>query len=796
MIKKIRYRSFLLIVGYLFSVACLGMESTKDPLLTPGVSRELAKFRKTNYHHIRYELFFSLPEQRTQPVNGQVTIRLDMAYPHPVILDFRPEDQLLFCEVNGRELSSGTTGEHLFIPADYIQRGENSIEISFIPSDQSLNRREELMYTLLVPDRTRTLFPCFDQPDLKSLYTLSLEVPATWKAISNSPVMTEERHSSGRNVIRFRQTEPLSTYLFSFVAGEFTEETYQRGERKITIYHRETDPKKVAQCPEITSEVFDALEWLEAYTQIPYPFAKYDLIILPGFQYGGMEHTGATLYNDRRMFLNESPTLDERLGRSALVAHETAHMWFGDYVTMEWFDDVWTKEVFANYFASLIVEPLYPDVNHRLNFIQGYIPGTYAEDRTSGSNSVKQELDNLANAGLVYGNIIYNKSPVVMEMLVQMIGKENFKKGIQEYLDEYAYGNADWSGLIRILDSYTPIDLQTWSQAWIYEKGMPEVKVKKENGHWMITQEDPFDRGLVWPQLLSYQVYTEKEKEMFTVDLKEKEQPFPVNGEIKGLLPNTDGRGYGFFHLSPEDTAVCMEELNTTTDEVLKGTILINLYENLLHHTIAPEWFMENLSAYLSREKNTLLFPAALGYIRNCERLHPGSYPLLENRLWELVTSHPVEEHRLLTFRLYAGTAHSKEALDRLYTIWKEEQAPEKCVLSENDFIQLSYHLSIHLPERAEEIVRTQKQRITNPDRQKEYAFISPAVSADKVQRDSLFQALLIAENRRIEPWAATALSWLNHPVRQQEAIHYIRPALDILQEVQRTGDIFSRQPG
>ena len=115
--------------------------------------------------------------------------------------------------------------------------------------------------------------------------------------------------------------------------------------------------------------MFDALEWQEEYTQIPYPFAKYDLIILPGFQFGGMEHTGATLYTDGRMFLNENPTLIELLVRSSLIAHETSHMWFGVIVTMEWFNDVWTKEVFANYYASQMIEPLFPEVNHSLNFM-------------------------------------------------------------------------------------------------------------------------------------------------------------------------------------------------------------------------------------------------------------------------------------------------------------------------------------------------------------------------------------------------------------------------------------------
>ena len=153
--------------------------------------------------------------------------------------------------------------------------------------------------------------------------------------------------ADGRKLITFKPTEPLSTYLFSFVAGKLQRAEYQDGERTIVAYHREVDERKVAQLEVIFEQVASSLHWLEEYTGIAYPFAKYSLIILPGFQYGGMEHTGATLYNDTRMFLSEYPTLDEELSRTELIAHETAHMWFGDYVTMEWFDDVWTKEVFV-----------------------------------------------------------------------------------------------------------------------------------------------------------------------------------------------------------------------------------------------------------------------------------------------------------------------------------------------------------------------------------------------------------------------------------------------------------------
>ena len=132
---------------------------------------------------------------------------------------------------------------------------------------------------------------------------------------------------------------------------------------------------------------------------MPYPFAKYDFVVLPGFQFGGMEHAGATFYNDTRLFLSANPTPDEILRRIELIAHETAHMWFGDAVTMKWFNDVWTKEVFANYFAAAITEPLFPEANHELNFLRTYKAAAMAQDRTEGRTAIRQSLDNMNNAG-------------------------------------------------------------------------------------------------------------------------------------------------------------------------------------------------------------------------------------------------------------------------------------------------------------------------------------------------------------------------------------------------------------
>lgn len=791
-------RLFLGIVTVMLWTAC-GNITSNQALLEPGVSRELAHFRKTHFDKVRYNLFFSIPEVRQDAVVGRVELSFLLNEKLPIILDFRGEpEQVVSVLLNDKEVAYSVKDEHIVIDKQAVSEGENRVKVAFIANDQSLNRRDEFLYTLLVPDRARTLFPCFDQPDIKSLFTLSLDVPASWSAIANGAIAQVDTISiQGRKIVSFYETEPLSTYLFSFVVGELKQEKYSRDGRTISIYHRETDPKKVAQCPDIAEEVFDALVWQEEYTGIPYPFAKYDVIILPGFQYGGMEHTGATLYTDRRMFLNEHPTLNERLSRSSLIAHETSHMWFGDFVTMEWFNDVWTKEVFANYYAAQMVEPQFPNVNHTLNFILDYVVGAYAEDRTAGANPIKQQLGNMRDAGLMYGNIIYDKSPVVMAMLIRMMGKEAFQKGIQEYLKTYAYGNATWEGLISILDTYTDEDLKIWSHVWVHEKGMPEISAEIKGDSLFVSQADPFGRGLCWPQEIKYMILSENSADVISITCVTNSNCIgtklqtPRQGKTV-VIPNVDGAAYGFFRVKDEQEANdWFSVLKESEDEILRGSLLISLYENLLNRTISPEGYMCAMLEYIPKETNTLLLSTALDYIGNCQWWFPYDSQIVEQVLWKMVQKAEQPQHRLLAFRLYASVARTVEATERLYQLWKKQETPAGCALSENDYTNLSYSLAILLPEKAERIVAIQQERIGNPDRKQQYAFISPAVSPRKEVRDSLFSALLVAENRRVEPWAATALGYLNSPLRQQEAVGYIRPALEKLEEIQRTGDIF-----
>src|SRR5215510_11102114 len=473
----------------------------------PGVSEGLAQERANAISNLRYDLSFTVPADRQQPVTGRGIVQLELKRPHRLVFDFaQPADRLRRVRVGDREIYASVTDGHIVIEEGLTRAGLNRIEFEFTAGDEALNRNDDFLYTLFVPARARLAFPCFDQPNLKARYTLSLRVPTGWQAVSNGSERTR-RAEPDASVIEFVETPPLSTYLFAFAAGRFSVETAVRGGRQFRMFHRETDAMKVARNRDA---IFDlhakALAWLEDYTTIRYPWGKFDFVLIPSFQFGGMEHAGAIFYNASGLLLDPSATQNQLLDRASVISHETAHMWFGDLVTMRWFNDVWMKEVFANFMAAKIVNPSFPQVNHELRFLLAYYPQAYQVDRTAGTNPIRQELANLDEAGQLYGPIIYQKAPIVMRQLELMLGADRFRDGLRAYLKRYSYGNATWLDLVRVLDERTPIDVTAWSRAWVEERGRPafttDVKIDAHDRLVSIdlTQSDPLGRHLVWPQ--------------------------------------------------------------------------------------------------------------------------------------------------------------------------------------------------------------------------------------------------------------------------------------------------------
>ncbi|MGY8923516.1 MAG: M1 family aminopeptidase, partial [Flavobacteriales bacterium] len=383
---------------------------------TSGISLDLAQYRKGQVSKVIYDLSFYIPKQKERPIPSKLKLSVTISdLTNPLYLDFKETSKKLqLLSVNEQIIEIQHELEHLIIPQEYLVLGQNKIIIDFIAGDLSLNRNDDYLYTLLVPDRARTLFPCFDQPNIKAIFNLSVRVPKEWTVMAGAQLNT--RTNDGVNsTFLFNTSDLMSTYLFSFLAGNFQHAASTGKARSMNLLFRESDHTKTTiSIPAIFNIHQFGLDYLEEYTDTTYPFQKFDFVTIPGFQYGGMEHVGAIQYRESVLFLDKNATQAQELSRAKLIAHETAHMWFGNLVTMEWFTDVWMKEVFANFMADKIVNPLFEGINHDLQFMAAHYPSAYDVDRTQGSNPIRQDLYNLENAGSLYGSIIYNKAPIMM----------------------------------------------------------------------------------------------------------------------------------------------------------------------------------------------------------------------------------------------------------------------------------------------------------------------------------------------------------------------------------------------
>lgn len=758
--------------------AALACTRPQGPIPEKGVSFALNQYRKQHIDSIRYTIELDIPAGKTAKILGKEKISFHIdALDSALVLDFNADaDHLQEVRVGGEKVSYQFVNEHIVIDAKHLNKGRNEVGIDFIAGDQSLNRSEDYLYTLFVPDRASTCFPLFDQPNLKATYQLTLKTPMDWEAVSNGK-LDAKTAGNGKHIYRFGETRPISSYLFAFAAGKFFKETKVLDGREMTMYYRETDTSKVNRN---SDEVFQlhakSLAWLEKYTDIGYPFGKFDFVLLPSFQYGGMEHPGAVFYNEPALFLDENASVNRKMARASVIAHESAHMWFGDLVTMDWFNDVWLKEVFANFMAAKIVHPSFPEINHELRFLLAHYPNAYEVDRTSGTNPILQQLGNLKNAGTLYGAIIYMKAPIVMRQLERRIGEEMMQESLREYLKTYSFANARWDDLIGIVDKRTPQDIAAWSDVWVKTPGMPEYGIQAGK----LTQVKDSASGRIWEQPLV---------------LKEMQ-----DGPQNLVFPNNDGTGYGYFKMDFVTKAWFFQHygLANGSDPVFRGAMLVNIWEGLLRGDgPAPEQLLNYILDALPREQNPLLVDYLLGNMQtgwwvflNANQ-RAGYQERVERVIWQLLNTTKDKGIQTSYFRAFKSLALTDDGWQKMHGLWTGKLEVSGLVLSEEDKISLAYELALKGKGDGNAILSEQLNATKNPDRKARMQFVIPALSTSEAERDAFFESLKKEENREKEAWVLDALTYLHHPLRAQSALKYLRPSLDLLQEIQLTGDIF-----
>ena len=793
----------ILACASLFMILASCQPTEKQDLLAGGIPLKMAEYRVDQVSNVTYRLSFDIPSEKENPISSKLTLDLNIHdLSQPLYLDFNADASLLkTLKVNGQEQEIIHEKEHLIISKN-LEEGPNTIQITFNAGELSLNRNEDYLYTLLVPDRASTLFPCFDQPNIKARYTVDVIAPADWKVLCGAP-LKERKVKNDRSHYTFEESDLMSTYLFSMVAGKFESVTENPGVFDMTLLYRETDSVKVAySIPRIFELHQRSIDFLKDYTQYEFPFKKLDFAAIPGFQYGGMEHVGAIQYRQSSIFLDESATERRLMGSAKLIAHETSHMWFGDMVTMDWFNDVWMKEVFANFMADKIINPAFPDINHKLQFMISHYRGAYGEDRTRGTNPIRQDLDNLKNAGSLYGGIIYNKAPIMMRQLEAAIGENAFRDGVREYIQAYAYGNATWNDLVEILDKNTAINLKSWSEVWVNQSGRPVLteNIDYKDGKitsFSISQEAEDGSDKLWPQSFELTFVYPDSTRVVPVTISDSAVDVKLAVGLpkpKTIIYNSNAFGYGVFPLDSTN----LDAIPNLKDQVARGYAYVNAYENVLIGEIPSMDVFDLYMDAVVKEKNEFVHGMVAGEAAQLfwsfftEEQRAEKQPLVENLLWkELLKDTYGPNIKKNMFELWKGIAYSESAKERLYSVWNKQVKIPDLKLNQDDYTDMAMSLALYEHKQAIIILETAKAQLDNPDKIKRFEFLLPAFSSDAAVRETFFKSFQDAKNREKESWVGTACGYLHHPLRQKTAIQQLPLALDLLEEIQRTGDIF-----
>jgi aminopeptidase N len=795
--------SMMILVGL-----ALGFNSchtnNQELLNTPGVSIKLAEHRKAILRNIAYTITLDIPAEIKKPIYASELLTFTLSdIEYPLEIDFSEKSDLLkSIKVNGLTSKIIHKNEHIILNQELLINGNNKIEIQFIAGETNLNRKEEFLYSLLVPDQARSFIPCFDQPDLKSIFTVTAKVPSDWEAISNGTIK-DTLTVGNTKTYKFNTSDTISTYLFSIVAGKFNRISRIIDKKEVNFYYRETDTVKINKSIDSIFELHrSAIHFMEDFTGIQYPFQKFDFIAIPDFPYDGMEHVGAIDYKASVLFLDSSNTKNEELDRARVIAHETAHMWFGNLVTMKWFSDVWLKEVFANFMADKILNTTIPDTNEDSKFLLAHHPYAYYVDRTEGANAIRQNLENLNQAGTLYGNIIYHKAPIVFKQLEKNTGEHILKHGLKKYLRTYQFGNADWADLIAILDKISSDDLSEWNEQWINTIGRPILTYEmntKENVIKNLTISQKGEHGIsgIWKQYFTIALVYMDSIKIIPIHMND----YTVNvREVGGLAPplfvlfNATGEGYGLF---PIDVNM-IPQLSKLKKPVMRASAYINIYENTLNaQAISPNEFLGLYGMNFNKENNIQIIERMVAQCQNIywqftlplNRIHMNQD--LEAKLWYAIDNTSSGDKKRILFQLYTRVAQSTVAISRLYQIWKTKIPPPGIHLNEDDYVLLASELVIRKHQQDQSIINEQMARIKDNTRKSRFKFTLSALSNDMIVRDTFFSSLSLKTNRANKDWVLISLRYLHHPLRLQESEKYLPKTLQLLKEIQETGDIF-----
>jgi aminopeptidase N len=600
-------------------------------------------------------------------------------------LDVKP-DQLHRVTLNGVDLDlTGFDGERIALTG---LAGENEIvataTMSYSNDGQGLHRAvdsaddQHYVYGHSFLDAAPRVFACFDQPDLKAPYDVSVTAPPGWIVLGNGAATR-----TGEGTWALATTKPLATYFFTVCAGPYASVTTVHDGIPLGIHARaslrEPLERQAEQMLAITAQSFD---YYHSLFGIRYPFGEYHQVFVPEFNAGAMENPGCVTLRDQYVFRGAT-THDEVLTRSSTITHEMAHMWFGDLVTMQWWDDLWLNESFAEYMSHRTLSEATEFTDAWVDSSMARKPWGYAAERMPSTHPVAGSPAPDAQSALQnFDGISYAKGAATLRQLIAHIGDAAFISGVSEYLRSHAYGNAALVDFLGSMERASGQDLQGWADAWLRTAGLDAVSVETTSDQGSITSATvrrtpplayPADRPHSI-DVAGFTAGTEVFRVLTTVDRDETALPGLAGKPTPGMLvPNATDLTWATIKLDPATVAAAPAELSSVPQAQARAVVWTALVDGVALAEIDPRHLLAVMATSWAPESNQSIINR-VGLLMT-QRIIPSFIPPDEQEhalaviaaaaASMLAEAEPGSSRALLAARYVAGSSADEDLLRR-----------------------------------------------------------------------------------------------------------------------------------
>lgn len=766
-------RAGIAIITGLVIGAVIGCQSTpkKDRKTledTSNLTWEQARERSARVSNVRYQLAVNLNETETT-FTGTNRIEFDLKdTAEPLRVDFY-EGKVSTLTLNGSPLDPATAKKTYFIevPADRLKTGRNVLWIEYAQEysrqGQGLHRfqdpetKQVFLYSQFQTFDANRFMPCFDQPDLRAVLEMEVTAPRDWQVVTTTLETSKKVLAPDRQHWKFAPTPSLATYLFSLHAGPYKvwRDRYQGIPLRLMARPSMAKFVPVDKWFQVTKQ---GLKFFNAYYALPYPFKKYDQLIVPEFNAGAMENVGAVTFSE--WFLSRSQLRRDQWRRTSnVIMHEMAHMWFGDLVTMKWWNDLWLNESFATYMATLALAEATEFKEAWQEFSASDKSWAYWQDGLSTTHPIEAPVPTVKDAFTNFDGITYGKGASVLKQLSAHMGAENFRNGIRDYLSAHAYKNTELKDFIAALQKHTPVNLTEWADLWLRQ-----TRPDKIAAHWVcegptlkkikLTVTPPegvrFRPQTLWLGLYKSDGVSVKRLQSVKATLNSPEQTVEGYWQCPDLLyPNQDDHGYIRVALDERSLKVAKKEVSRVRDDLTRTMIWADLWRMVRHGEAPLRDYVQIVRRHFAPETNEILMREIVSTIsgrrgeegtilqywpeyHQTTREEKAAFTAeIEKEYWQrFLKTRPGSDEQRFWFDNFLRASRSRAALDRVAELMDKKEIAAKFPWDPDRQWSVVQRLTRFQHPRADELLARMKEKDPSERGQK------AALAAEAVRPD------------------------------------------------------------